>query len=754
MCLWADFLAWGSITHEGGAMLDSSSDSFRGGVPSRSMKAAGCSPARLSSCASALGLSVLSDPSDGEETSDLVRERLLLHWVNSLPITKCLLVEELRDLRFGDVLLEIVELLQHDSVAGQSSVRDAARDDGAFDSNAIEGRLRRVIQFVARECRSQDGRAMYIVNDQKCQSRVMAGESDVICAVLTVLRRLSVDRAHEHKNDKAGLHRRREQERLIKLELSLHQASPTKILPKEDRKPKQRDNHVHQTSLYTRQNWRLSAAKLSKGARTASIKKTKEKRQTKISTMEAKTKISISKSSVLVEMKESSQQPSIFHDNNGLRVFGMLDPTVKYQSQSENSTDNDCSEDEKAKRFCSWTERVLNVDMPLSQVFVKREGEWKLNSPRKIQKVFASGILLCRIAAAIVQRYGDLLNQSFPGAKKLNIKTLAAVANPRTPAEMQNRLSLAVTVFKVCGLSPEAGEALQHPGKPCTPKSLWTALIELTRRVKQIVLVSVASKTQEPNELNAESLANAAGTKENVSSQIGNDKVNAKPTQTISAPGSKRREKPVVDNITVGCAPLKRSLPYITSEQMHVVNEWLVRVGFDPKKVRPTKILNSGCSVNPSTLFCSTTNPTTDCHNNAGVDIIHKGSTSTHPAPLLLDIPAVDLTRLRDFDKIDQEPPVQIKLHATFARRLAWNEDSPGDDDDDDLFPVPKVPFSSPVYTDFDPVVPEASSSIVVNHDADILPVPPDRSDDSVPQIDCAASSIRPPSIAIAELSG
>lgn len=40
------------------------------------------------------------------------RARLLLHWVNSLPLTNCLLVDDLADLRFGDVLADIARWVQ------------------------------------------------------------------------------------------------------------------------------------------------------------------------------------------------------------------------------------------------------------------------------------------------------------------------------------------------------------------------------------------------------------------------------------------------------------------------------------------------------------------------------------------------------------------------------------------------------------------------------------------------------------------
>jgi hypothetical protein len=46
------------------------------------------------------------------EMASQERARLLLHWVNSLPLVSCLLVDELADLRFGDVLDDIARWVQ------------------------------------------------------------------------------------------------------------------------------------------------------------------------------------------------------------------------------------------------------------------------------------------------------------------------------------------------------------------------------------------------------------------------------------------------------------------------------------------------------------------------------------------------------------------------------------------------------------------------------------------------------------------
>ncbi|KAE9116735.1 hypothetical protein PF005_g3596 [Phytophthora fragariae] len=163
-----------------------------------------------------------------EQCSDGVRERLLLHWVNSLPLTKCLLVEELRDLRFGDVLFEVVQWLQSNS-SDEGATCEPSTESDPFASDVVVERIRRVVQFAASECRSQDEDAMYVVNDAECVARVMEGRSDAICAVLTVLKRLSIQRIQQQQSSddaRDALHRRRVQEEMIKHSLQQLRSPP------------------------------------------------------------------------------------------------------------------------------------------------------------------------------------------------------------------------------------------------------------------------------------------------------------------------------------------------------------------------------------------------------------------------------------------------------------------------------------------------------------------------------------------------
>ncbi|KAH7462455.1 uncharacterized protein KRP23_13475 [Phytophthora ramorum] len=170
----------------------------------------------------------LLDVTAGEQAGYCVHARLLLHWVNSLPLIKCLLVEELSDLRFGDVLLEIVEWLQSRNDA-EAIFEDGLTEDDVFENGEVMERLRRVVQFVARECRSQDEDAMHIVNNAECVAQVLAGQSKAICAVLTVLKRLGVQRWKEQQSlasEKGALRRRQVHKEMLKLSLHSHDNAP------------------------------------------------------------------------------------------------------------------------------------------------------------------------------------------------------------------------------------------------------------------------------------------------------------------------------------------------------------------------------------------------------------------------------------------------------------------------------------------------------------------------------------------------
>jgi hypothetical protein len=138
---------------------------------------------------------------------------------------------------------------------------------------------------------------------------------------------------------------------------------------------------------------------------------------------------------------------------------------------------------------------------------------------------------------------------------------------------------------------------------------------------------------------------------------------------------------------------------------------------------------------------------------------VELGETPVTPvtsSPLLLDIPAFALAgQIKLAVKDDEGTSFQVNLHDTFARRLAWSENNlHGDEDGDDVFPVPKAPFSSPVYSDDLSSVPAETHEDEMKYQIvdDIVPALPRKSSHESFGQDLDEGPA--PSIAIAELSG
>ncbi|KAL4140075.1 hypothetical protein PRNP1_015307 [Phytophthora ramorum] len=549
----------------------------------------------------------LLDVTTEEQAGYCVHARLLLHWVNSLPLIKCLLVEELSDLRFGDVLLEIVEWLQQSCNDAEAIFEDGLTEDDVFENGEIMERLRRVVQFVARECRSQDEDAMHIVNNAECVAQVLAGQSKAICAVLTVLKRLGVQRWKEQQSlasEKGALRRRQVHKEMLKLSLHSHDNAPQDKLDAESERKVKR---IHSSSR-PQPKTHLNTTKLSKSIREAGpvlnrTRETKRSRKRPV-TVPKRRQSTVSPSTATVgsstnisSKKIISKQTGIYHDNNGLRVYGMLDPTAKYQPRDE-LFDGKCSgcppsDDEVAVRICNWVQLVLQIEIPMSQIFVNRT---RLSPPRKVRQVFANGVLLCRIAAAIIQRCGDQFDQ-------VGTKTFPSVSEPQTPVERQRNLTLALTAFKGMGISPEAMNAfedLQRPAKPVPSKTIWSALDEVFNRVERVAHAAAPSNAQHAH---PETLRAHIKHKKTTTTGSNAEKESATSPKHTKPPQLRRQNLATVEVISPGCVPLKRNMPYVTSEQIRVVNEWLTRVGFDMKKSSGRGVLQD--PMRNGVLFCS-----------------------------------------------------------------------------------------------------------------------------------------------------
>ncbi|KAG3194514.1 hypothetical protein PC128_g9290 [Phytophthora cactorum] len=136
-----------------------------------------------------------------------------------------------------------------------------------------------------------------------------------------------------------------------------------------------------------------------------------------------------------------------------------------------------------------------------------------------------------------------------------------------------------------------------------------------------------------------------------------------------------------------------------------------------------------------------------------------KLSARVQPSPLQLDIPAIALAGQGKLAiKDDNVTTYQVKLHDSFARRLAWSENdlTGDDDDDDDVFPVPTAPFSSPVYSDDVDIIP-TKTHVMHQIGDDLLPTCSWRRDSVDSSSDSIGSSSFnqniPSRVAIGELS-
>jgi hypothetical protein len=421
---------------------------------------------------------------------------------------------------------------------------------------------------------------MYLVNDADCVDRVMAGDSDDICAVLTVLKRLSIQRLREHRareSEKVARRRRRAQDEM--LQHSLQQKSLPRALTSVEAGPKQKNKRTNPTSSGPRRRVRKNDTTIPKTVEkidSSGVKLRKKK-------LNAATKRRVDKPSSTTALKSVNDVNASLVTGNGLRVFEKLDPTAKHHPRRDPLEVNDSNEmredDLLAAHFCSWAQHFLQIEMPLQQIFARQGSKWNLHPPRKVKQVFVSGVLLCRIAAGIIQLCGKQLQERIPERKMPRFDDLASVVDPGTPSERQRNLALAQAVFRDVGVSSGALvslESLQQPGK-VSPQSIWEALDEVFRKVSQLFHTTAASSIQDMVDTSA---GNTRDDSKAVVHRV-KDSVRTSPKQV-----PRRRKKPAEgDAGLTGCAPLKRNMPYITGEQMHVVNEWLLGLGFDTTKV-------------------------------------------------------------------------------------------------------------------------------------------------------------------------
>ncbi|DAZ95574.1 TPA: hypothetical protein N0F65_005890, partial [Lagenidium giganteum] len=432
-------------------------------------------------------------PCGGFKCSGVVTERKLLHWVNAIPLTACLLVEDLRELRFGDVLAQITRWIQSDARA------DPTTSTLAYTS--AKDAVQAAVQFAAKQSQSEDGDVLYIVNEGRCAQRVLDGDVDAIVAVVHVLKRVSDALAPpdcvSHQPTHAAL--------TIALGSSLdvpEQSPPTARATSAGQRRRERLNLE-----ITRSDGEQSPPELkppSKWVRRQHVGRVSQRRVNQVD--DAANRQGIYPSFCAEEM-------------GGLRVYGMLDPKPKpgrvasANAQPSHATAvRTCSRSARrapcsgpkapdvaspnravesvdlrpssaqrlpdpdtaiAWQVCQWM-ASLGIAVDQTQFFqhnwTQQTVSFKDAPPRTrlratSVKPFADGVLLCRIAAAIAHRHGGIsarnrLRPCPEAGGGLGIQ--GCVVAPVSPAQKRHNLSLAVAVlkeFQAFQLQPYAGDA-------------------------------------------------------------------------------------------------------------------------------------------------------------------------------------------------------------------------------------------------------------------------------------------------------
>lgn len=560
-------------------------------------------------------------------------ERKMLHWVNSLPPPACLLVEALADLRFGDVLLAIVRWLR----AQRQLVEPTRPSPTAVDINgngignefsscdASVLRLRRVLLVVAREARSEDGDALFVVNEAYCAERIRGGALDAICAVLRILKRLGdqltvqIDKQRLEQEQQRGGDADRapsEQQRdyaLITTELlrlnavrderEMERCASGKVKRKRDlRIVGLSSNRFHNVCAKAPIAVESSQMRAHQPAKLQPSTATKSKALAAVGlrTQTARKPKTTKSRPVSVPAADEEPQIPMYRDSKGqLHVYSMIDPTPHKRSASAHkSALVDHTTSAAALRVHAWMDSLGVVLQRKDQLLASKQ---PVENPRTS---FRDGVVLCQIAAGIVKKCGDeaqkrrletFVDQSFD---KVVLLPPEAILSPQNAAQRRRNVAIAVDILtKFCGMQRVGVGDNNDGGDSVVAKliAFFTAnrlksehehangsVYELLDHVRVGIEASRArfAVTEASAQLNTteKSLVGTLGLANGEKSQkVGVDE-NSRPGVNVSP------ECVCPTNPQVYHSAKRR--PYITSEQMHAVNRWLKSIDKHMVEVR------------------------------------------------------------------------------------------------------------------------------------------------------------------------
>lgn len=558
------------------------------------------------------------------------QERKLLHWVNSLPPPACLLVETLADLRFGDVLLAIVRWLHAQQLTCEGGghlleVTDNNADDVRITStemscDASVKRLRYVLRFVAREARSQDEDALFIVNEAHCAERVRGGDEGAICAVLRILKRMGdqlkvqAERQRQRSSGASESSRQqqeKEEDRLVVtaelLRLNALREESAKSSSDGGQVKRKRELRIVGLSSdrFRDASWVETCSQERVATRTAPPVKSSDSPR-RSNTVASAAGVGLKKqlarkpkttTSRHVPVVDQGPKIPMYRDNKGqLHIYSMVDPS--HHKRAAHTTHNNghtaAAKNQRERRVRMWMDSLgvgFQRKAPLSAVIQPEE------SPRTI---FQDGVALCQIAASLVNKYGDetekrnletFVDQASSSDKVVLLPPEATLC-PQSAAQKRKNVAIAVEILtKFCGMqriskgkdddgdndirgklvafftAPDRRKSQPHSG---LDDSVWELLdhvrvgIEASR---SRVAADEASSQLKPTNKGLSDTAQLTND-ETVSRGDVVDENSRLSANAASADSSVHQGE-------------KRRRPYITSEQMQAVNRWLKSVNKD-----------------------------------------------------------------------------------------------------------------------------------------------------------------------------
>jgi hypothetical protein len=379
---------------------------------------------------------------------------------------------------------------------------------------AVE-RVHSVVQLAASECRSADGDAVFALHSADCVARIMEGDCAAIGAVVGVFKRLSHQlppcrRASPTTSDK-----------LHALRAALAKEKSTKVAEHEPIRSKEKYPVLDKaastlsaapspTSIAIADLKRTTSASIIEAAQPKLELSIAEKRSVpKVRTCRPRGSTSGTtklKTTVVASALNGHNHPLLdssrsFHDEQGLHVFGMLDPTVKSKAPNRATTVTDECDDAMIRRTHQWLAQSLGIELPLANHFLdssqhhRGKKQTQRNSLRRSSRIqrcqlltpFQDGVLLCRIAAAALHlaAQDSRTQQPEAGKGKSEIPSDGLHGferSPRSRADSIRNIALARSVFRRLGVSDhllEALDGLANPSSLLQVTVIWRVLDEL-----------------------------------------------------------------------------------------------------------------------------------------------------------------------------------------------------------------------------------------------------------------------------------